>query len=139
MSQTNIRAALDTRLLSVPGGIAAAWTAWDNRGLKAAPAITQPYQIASLLPANPDTPGLSEQTTIHAGIYQVLLMMPINAGPLAGETAAQLVVNHFYAGLPLTYGGQTIRIRGTPEIAGSYVSGERYAVPVSVRYNSIVS
>ena len=139
MSQNNIRTALDTRLLSVPGGIAAAWTAWDNKGLKTAPAITQPYQITSLLPANPDTPGLSEQTTIYAGIYQVLLMMPINAGPLAGESAAQLIVNHFYAGLPLTYGGQTVRIRGTPAIAGGYVSGERYAVPVSIRYNSIVS
>lgn len=138
MSLTNIRAALDTRLLSVPSGLPAQWTAWDNRGLKTQPATTQPYQVVSLLPATPDNPTLTEETAIHAGIYQVLLCFPTNTGALAAETAAQAIANHFYAGLTLVYGGQSVRIRGTPAIAGGYLSGERYCLPVSIRYNSIV-
>lgn len=138
MSQNKIRTALDTRLLSTPGGIAAQWTAWDNRGLKTAPTATQAYQIVSLLPATPDNPTLTEETQIHAGIYQVLLHLPVGAGPLAGETIAQAIIDHFPAGLALTYSGQTVRIRGTPAIAGGYPSGERYCMPVSIRYNSIV-
>ena len=138
MSQNKIRTALDTRLLSTPGGIAAQWTAWDNKGLKAAPTAAQAYQVVSLLPATPDNPTLTEETQIHAGIYQVLLHLPVGAGPLAGETIAQAIVDHFQAGTRLTYSGQTVRIRGTPAIAQGYLSGERYCVPVSIRYNSIV-
>lgn len=138
MSQMKIRTALDTRLLSVPGGLGATWTAWDNKGLKTAPPATQAYQVVSLLPATPDNPTLTETTQIHAGIYQVLLCLPVGAGPLVGETIALAIVAHFYAGLPLNYDGQTVRIRGTPAIAGGYLSGDRYCVPVSIRYNSIV-
>lgn len=138
MSQNKIRTALDTRLLSTPGGIAAQWTAWDNKGLKTAPPATQAYQIASLLPATPDNPTLTQKIQIHAGIFQVLLHLPVGAGPLFGEAAAQAIVDHFPAGLRLTYSGQTVRIVGTPAIAGGYLSGERYCVPVSIRYNSIV-
>jgi len=138
MSITKIRTALDTRLLSVPGGINAAWTAWDNKALKTAPTASTIYQIVSLLPARPDNPTLDEQTQIHAGIYQVLLMMPANSSSLAGETLAQAIVDHFYAGLSLAYGGQTVRVRGTPVIAAGYQTGDRYAIPISVRYNSIV-
>lgn len=138
MSQTKIRAALDTRLLSVPGGISPTWTAWDNKGLKSAPTTTTIYQTVSLLPARPDNPTLDEKMQIHSGIYQVLLMLPANASTLTGETLAQAIVDHFPAGLALTYSGQTVRIRGTPEIAAGYQSGDRYAIPVSVRYNSIV-
>lgn len=138
MSLTNIRTALDTRLLSTPNGLAASLTAWDNKGFKTAPTATQAYQIVSLLPATPDNPTLTEETTIHAGIYQVLLCFPTNAGPLAADTAAQAIAAHFHAGLELTHSGQKIRVRGTPSIAGGYLSGERYCVPVSIRYNSIV-
>lgn len=135
---TNIRAALDTRLLATPGGISSTLTAWDNKGPKTAPTTTQPYQVVSLLPARPDNPTLTEETTIHAGIYQVLLMFPPNAGPLPAETLAQSIASHFYAGLALTHSSQKVRIRGTPAIAAGYQSGERYAVPISIRYNSIV-
>ena len=138
MSITNIRAALDTRLLSTPGGLPAQWTAWDNKGLKTQPTTTQAFQVVSLLPARPDNPTLTEETQIHNGIYQVLLYMPVSAGPLPGEAIAQAIVSHFYAGLTLTYGGQKVRIRGTPAIGAGYLSGERYCVPISVRYNSIV-
>ena len=138
MSITNIRTALDTRLLSVLGGISSTWTAWDNKALKTAPTASIIYQIVSLLPARPDNPTLDEQTQIHAGIYQVLLMLPANASSLPGETLAQAISDHFYAGLALSYGGQTVRIRGTPIIAAGYQTGDRYAIPISVRYNSIV-
>lgn len=138
MSQIKIRTALDTRLLSTPGGLSATWTAWDNKGLKTAPPATQAYQIVSLLPATPDNPAIDGQTQIHNGIYQVLLMMPVGATSLSGETIAQGIVDYFPAGLRLTCSGQTVRIVGTPAIAGGYQSGERYCVPVSIRYNSIV-
>ena len=138
MSITNIRTALDTRLLSTPGGISASLTAWDNKGTATAPTASQPYQVVSLLPAKPDNPTLDEATQIHNGIYQVLLMFPTTKGPLSADTAASAIANHFNAGLELTYGGQKVRIRGTPAIAAGYLSGERYCVPVSVRYNSIV-
>lgn len=143
MSQNKIRTALDTRLLSTPGGVAAQWTAWDNKGLKTAPPAAQAYQVVSLLPATPDNPTLTETTQIHAGIYQVLLCFPVasasySGGPLPAETIAQAIVDHFPAGLALTYSGQAVRIRGTPAIAGGYLSGERYCVPISIRYNSIV-
>lgn len=138
MSLNKIRTALDTRLLSTPGGLPAQWTAWDNKGLKSPATAAQAYQVVSLLPARPDNPTLDEATAIHDGIYQVLLMMPVGAGPLAGESLAIAIASHFHAGLALTHDGQTTRIRGTPAIAQGYLSGERYCVPISIRYNSIV-
>ena len=138
MSLNKIRTALDTRLLSTPGGLPAQWTAWDNKGLKSPATAAQAYQVVSLLPARPDNPTLTEETQMHAGIYQVLLHLPVGAGPLSGETIAQAIVSHFHAGLALTHDGQTTRIRGTPAIAQGYLSGERYCVPISIRYNSIV-
>ena len=138
MSITNIRAALDTRLLSTNGGISASLTAWDNKGTAIVPTASQPYQVVSLLPARPDNPTLDEATQIHNGIYQVLLMFPTTKGPLPADTAASAIASHFNAGLELTYGGQKLRIRGTPAIGAGYLSGERYCLPISIRYNSIV-
>jgi hypothetical protein len=135
---TNIRTALDTRLLSTPGGIASALTAWDNKGPKTTPTTAQPYQVVSLLPATPDNPTLTEETAIHTGVYQVLLMFPPGVGPLPAGTLTQAIAGHFPAGLSLTHNGQKVRIRGTPHIAAGYQSGERYAVPISIRYNAIV-
>lgn len=138
MTITNIRAALDTRLLSTPGGIASSLTTWDNKAPATQPTAAQAYQEVTLLPARPDNPTIDEATQIHNGIYQVLLRFPVGKTSLPAETVANAIAAHFPAGLQLTYGGQTVRIRGTPAIGAGYLSGERYCVPVSIRYNSIV-
>ena len=138
MTITNIRAALDTRLLSTPGGISSSLTAWDNKAPATQPTAAQAYQVVSLLPAKPDNPTLDEATQIHNGIYQVLLMFPTTKGSLPAETVANAIAAHFYAGLELAHGGQKVRIRGTPAIGAGYLSGERYCMPISIRYNSIV-
>lgn len=135
MSDRDIRIALETRLAT---GIATLPTSWDNS--ETDPPDTDPrtpMQAVSLLRAANENPTLGEETTIHRGIFQILLRYPQNETAGAAEERAEVIAAHFPAGLELFSGTIMVRTRGKPSIATGYRAGERWVVPVSVRYTSI--
>lgn len=131
--QQHIRAALDTRLAA----LMPAWpTAWEARTFEP-PSTTTPYQRVYLLPATPDNPTLDEKLRVDAGVYQVTMMFPRETDTASIDASTGALQGHFPAGLTLQSGTIGIRIVGTPAIAAGMPAGDRWAVPVSIRYRTI--
>ena len=131
--QQHIRAALDTRLESLSPAIA---TAYEGRTF-APPVTSVPYQSVHLLPARPDNPTLTEQLRVDTGIYQVTLLYPREGDTATVDARVGALQSHFAAGTVLTSGTISVRIVGTPAIAAGMPAGDRWAVPVSIRYRTI--
>lgn len=129
--QINIRAALESRLLSLLPTLP---TAWDNKPLNPAPAAAQPYQRAYLLPAENENPTLTETLQIEQGIFQVSLYFPLGAGSLEATQRARDIAAHFPPGLMLDAGTIRVRIRGGASVAAGLPIDDRYMVPVRMRY-----
>lgn len=129
MSHRNIRIALESRLAAMTPALA---IAPENGSYL--PVNGTPYQRINLLPANPDNPIVGPQFYRELGIFQVTLAYPLNTGPSAAETRAELVRTQFKRGTTLTSSGYTITIDQTPTIASGFVDGDRWVVPVSIPY-----
>lgn len=129
MSAAAIRAALESHL---NGMTPALTTAWEN--LPLTPVSGVPFQRASLLPADPANPTVGAGHYRELGVFQVSLYYPINAGPIAATSRAELIRTRFKRSTTLTSAGITVTIDGTPTIASGFVDGDRWVVPVSIPY-----
>lgn len=132
MTQQLIRSALDTRLETTPGMPEIVYEGEDY-----APVAETPYAKVDLLPRRPANPTLDEQTQDHGGVYQISLYFPRGADTGTMDALAGAVQTHFAAGTRLTAGIISLRIEGTPAIAAGFPTGDRWLVPVSIRYRSI--
>lgn len=107
-------------------------TAWENVPFTP-PAPFIPYQQAYLLTAEPDNPeiggGYREQ-----GIFQISLRYPLNNGALNAITRAELLRGIFYRGASFIKDSIVVNIEKTPEIGSGKSDGDRYFLPVRVRY-----
>ncbi|MDB5456219.1 MAG: hypothetical protein JWP92_1804 [Caulobacter sp.] len=130
MSTLKIRAALEAALSGLTPALD---TVWENTAYT--PSAGVAYQSAGLLLAEPENPELG-QTVIQRGSLQVTLMYPQDGGPLPAATRAELIRATFRRGLSLTADGVVTMIERTPEIAAGSAVGDRYAVPVRVRFRS---
>jgi hypothetical protein len=137
MSVVAIRAALDTALDTLSPAIV---TAKENVNFdaEAGVAATAPYQRVHLLLAQPDNAEISRRH-VEQGIYQITLCYPLNTGPAAAATRAELIRATFYRGASFVAGGITVTIIRTPEIAPAMIEGDRYVVPVSIRFMAPVN
>lgn len=127
-----IRAALDTHLtnwLSVPE------IAWEGEDFTPTPGAL--YAAVNLLPRQTDNPTLSERLRDDGGIYQVALYFPRGSPTATCDIISGGLVSHFEAGTVLQAGIIKVRIEGTPAIAPGLPTGDRWLVPVSIRYRSI--
>ena len=135
MSKRKIRAALALQLQTVVPSIP---TVHENAGYT--PVAGAPYQRTMLMPAESANPSYSDNLERATGIYQVLLCYPniISNGGIQGtspaETQADLVKAAFPRGSSFTFGGITVQIGLTPTIATAIIAGDRYCVPVRIRY-----
>lgn len=127
-----IRAALETRFKLVAGYIGDANTQWENTVIKPVDPL-QPYQIVTILPADPMNPEMGGYA-IENGFMQVSLRYPMNKGAGDAMTMAQAIRDHFYKGLSLAAGATMVQINRTPTIAPGAVDGDRYQVPVKIRF-----
>lgn len=128
MSVVSIRAALETGLGAMSPALA---TAYENAPFT--PVAGTPYQAVSILFARPSN---TENAPSHMelGFMQVTLRYPLNTGPAAAATRAELIRTTFPRGRTLTSGGIKTTISDTPEIMPGYVDGDRYAVPCRIRF-----
>lgn len=130
--QQQIRAALDVRLAA----FTPAWpTDWEGENF--APTDGVAYQSVRLLPRAPDNPTLSERLRDDGGVYQIGLYFPRGTPTGVMDARAGALQSYFYAGLTLTNGTIRVRVEGTPAIAAGLPTGDRWLVPVSIRYRCL--
>lgn len=130
MSVVKIRAALSTALNSMSPALA---TAWENGAFKATPGTA--FQEVNMLFAAPVNDEMSSRHQ-EIGYMQVKLMYPLQAGTNAAETRAELIRTTFKRGYTFTYSGVTALITDTPEISPGSVEGDRYALPVKIKFTA---
>lgn len=125
----NIRAALETALNAITPSLA---TAWENAAFT--PLLSSvPYQQVNILFAEPSNLEFGSRH-IEQGYMQVRLMYPQDAGSKDAATRAELIRSTFYRGASFSNGGVTVIIEKTPEIATGSTDGDRWAVPVKIRF-----
>ncbi len=131
MSIAKIRAALESRLSALSPPIA---TAFENMAFSPVPGM--PFQRVNLLPARPENEVLGSGYFREVGIFQVTLCFPMNGGPAACQARAELLRSHFKRGTKVTNGGITTIVTTTPALSAGYVDGDRYCIPLSIRYRA---
>jgi hypothetical protein len=132
MSMVSIRAGLETALNGMSPALA---TAWENASYSPVPGT--PWQMVTLLPAEPDNREMNA-THIERGLMQVNLFYPLNAGPGAAETRAELIRETFSRGASFTSSGVVTHLERTPEIAPGRVEDDWYLKPVRVRFYALI-
>jgi len=95
------------------------------------------YATVNLLPRRTDNPTLTERLRDDGGIYQIGLYFPRGTDTATCDLLAGSLAAHFEAGTMLEAGIIKVRIEGTPAIAPGLPVGDRWLVPVSIRYRSI--
>lgn len=153
-----------TNTFSIPvnvtvSGTGGGWTAtaFENIAFKP-PASSVPYQQVHILFATPDN-IVYGSTHREVGYVQVKLMYPLQNGTSTINTRAELLRSTFYRGACVIASGShqggvfnyliddmglidtwdfidemKVIIDKTPEVAPGSVEGDRYAVPVKIRF-----
>ena len=107
-------------------------TAWQN--VPYTPVTGRPYQAAYLLPAEPNNHSMGDGLRQESGIFQVSLMYPPGQGTASAGARAEMIRELFRRGASFTKGDVTVQIERTPEIAGGREDGDRWMVPVKIRW-----
>lgn len=129
MSLIYVRAALETKLNGITPALA---TVWENTPYT--PVSGTAYQNVWLLPAQPGNPTMGDGFYREQGILQINLMYPLQAGTATAAARAELIRTAFKRGTSMTSGGITVKIDSTPEISQGRVDGDRWSVPVKIRW-----
>lgn len=133
MSAVKVKAALEVGLNGMSPALS---TAWEN--IAFTPEAGTAYQEVNLLFAPPVNNeygnGYREE-----GIMQITLMYPIQTGANAAMARAELIRTTFKRGATFVKDTVTVTVSNTPEIAPGAVEGDRYALPVKVRFFSNIS
>lgn len=127
MSAVKIKAALETAL----NGMTALSTAWENAAF--IPVAGTAYQQVNILFAEPDNVEYG-RTHRELGYMQIKLMYPLQVGSVTAITRAELIRSTFYRGASFTASGVTVIVERTPEIGAGSVEGDRWAIPVKIRF-----
>lgn len=134
MSALLIRSALEVALAAMSPTLA---SAYENAPYT--PVVGTPYQQITLLLAEPDNSEIGRATMYRQdGFFQVDLRYPLNAGPGAATTRAELIKSTFYRGASFTASGVTVNIERTPEIMPGRVEDDRFVIPVRIRFYSFI-
>ena len=132
MSITNVRVALETALNAMTPALA---TAWQN--VSYTPIAGTPYQRVWLLTAEPEHREFGASYT-ETGYLQLDLCYPQNTGAGAIEQRIELIRSTFKRGTALLNGGITITVIAAPELAPSYLDGDRFVRPIKIRFHAYI-
>ena len=134
MTIAKIRKALETQLAAITPAMA---TSFENVAFTPTPGVA--YQRSNLLPNTPDDSQIGSKVFFERGIYQVTLCYPMGNGPAACEARAQLIKDAFKRGTSLVESGVTVIIMNAPSVSSAMIDGDRFCVPVSLRYQAQIS
>ncbi len=135
MSQVKIRIALEKALDAITPKLP---TAFDNVTFSP-PAATSPFQQATVLFAEPDNPSFGDSFHREKGIFQITLLYPLKKGTADATARAELLRSIFKRGTTLVEAGVYVTIERTPEISSGKPDGDRWAVPVKIRFFSNIN
>jgi len=130
MSAVLVRSALE---VAVAGMTPTLSTAYENAPFT--PAVGTPFQRITVLlaqPANDEFGPIYREE----GFMQVDLKYPLDAGPAAAETRAELIRSTFARGTTFTASGTKVHITKTPEIMPGRVEEDRYVKPVRIPFHA---
>jgi len=133
MSSLKIRQALETAVNSMLPALA---TAWEN--VPYTPVVGTPYQKAYILFAEPENNEIASPRYRELGYLQLTLMYPLNVGTKDAQTRAELIRTAFPKGSTFAKSDVTVMVEKTPEIGTGQVDGDRWAIPVKIRFFSNV-
>jgi hypothetical protein len=125
-----IRIALEEQLAAATSGIQ---TASENTPF--VPTTGTPFQQLFLLPATPANLEIGP-AYVEQGIFQINGFWPKDRGPAAATAWAEQVRAAFPFGATLTSGGVTVHIINTTEIGPARPDGDRFMVPVKIRWDA---
>lgn len=128
MSVVKCRGALEVAVNAMSPALA---TAWENVAFK--PVTGQPYQRVSILFAEPGNEEYGPNYQ-ELGYMQITLFYPHETGAGAAMARAELIRQTFKRGASFVNAGLTVVVSRTPEVMPAYNDGERFAVPVKVRF-----
>lgn len=134
MSVISIRAALETALAAIEPAID---TDYENNGYIVKPGI--PYQIVNLLFGEPENPEISKKFVQEKGVFQVTLRYPLSTGSADAAERAELIKTMFEAPATFTAGGISVTVERTPWVGPGSRDGDRWQVPVRIRFYSNIS
>ena len=132
--QSNIRKSFEKRLISMPNGLGASNTAFEN--VKFTPKLDQPYQLTRLVPLPVENPTLGDDYHREVGFYQIVLSYPKGEGVGNITTMAEFVQDYFKRGTTLVEGSDKIIIDRTPQISPVYINDNRAEITIRIRYYS---
>lgn len=128
MSIISARAALEAKLNAMTPALA---TSWEN--VPYTPVSGTAYQAAYLLPVT-ENPTMGVDYHRLAGIFQINLFYPLQAGTLTAATRAELIKATFKRGTTMTSGSIKVIVDRTPEIGQGRPDGDRWMIPVKIRW-----
>ncbi|MFZ6655936.1 phage tail terminator-like protein [Undibacterium sp. TJN19] len=129
MSAIKVRAAIETAILNM---VPPLQTSWENVVFQSTTNV--PYQKVEWMFAPPDNSTLGMGFYREQGYVQVTLMYPIGKGAGDANTRAQLLRDTFLRGSVFIKDGVKTFIVKTPEISNGMVDGDRFALPVRIRF-----
>lgn len=132
MSAVAIRAAIESTLNGMSPSLA---TAWENVPYEPVPGT--PWQEVFLLHATPRPLELSGKWHDEVGVLQVNLHYPLNTGPAAAETRAELVRSNFKHGSEHTASGTTVRVTNVPSLS-RLDDDDWYSLAVSIPFSAFI-
>lgn len=129
MSIVSVRAALETALNNMTPSLQ---TAWEN--VEFITTAGTPYQRVKLLLAAPENPSFGGSLYREHGFLSITLAYPLQVGVKDAQAMAELIRTTFARGNSFTNGGINVIIDRTPEILQGFPEGDRYVLPVRVRF-----
>ena len=132
--QSNVRKAFEKKLTSMPQGLGAANTAYENTTFT--PKADFPHQLSRLVPLPVENPTFGDNYNREIGFYQVVLSYPKGKGVGTLATMADMVKDYFKRGTTLVEGSDKIIIDRTPEISSVYINDNRAEITIRIRYYS---
>jgi hypothetical protein len=130
MSVVKIRVALETALNGMSPALS---TAWENASF--APVAGTPFQRVHILFAQPENREFGSRHR-ELGYMQVTLMYPLQVGTSLVNARAELIRSTFYRGAAFVNSGVTVTVSETAEVSPGGVDGDRYSVPVKIKFFS---
>lgn len=132
--QSNIRKSFEKRLISMPNGLGASNTAFEN--VKFTPKLDQPYQLTRLVPLPVENPTLGDDYHREVGFYQIVLSYPKGEGVGAIAAQADKIKDYFKRGTTLVEGSDKVIVDRTPETSPVYINDTRAEITIRIRYFS---
>lgn len=130
MSLAAISKALESHLKAMTPALD---TAWEN--VSHTPMGGVPYQAAFFLPARPNDYAVADGHQ-EIGLFQINLRYPLKQGRADVLARAEAIRAHFAKNMTLPVGQpMAVKIMRTAEIAPGFVDGDRYVVPVTIRWS----